>query len=446
MIKQFFSQGHSRTVKIKNNITSSVIIKGGQVIVNLILVPLTINFVSPSQYGIWLTLSSIITWFTFLDIGLSHGLRNKIVETEVLGDNESTRIFVSTTYGALIAISIILFILFFFINPFIDWHLILKIQSYSAGELSQLVLLLFSFFCFQLVFQNLNSILMANHDPAKASLISLVGQTISIIIIFILSRTVSGNLFILILVLGGIPPIILFLSSVLLFKTSYRNFAPSLKLIKLKYAKELLQIGGNFFIINLGVLVLYQSDNIVITQLFGPSDVTTFNVAYKLFYAIIMIFTIFITPFWSAITDAYIKKDLIWIRQMRSKFYKLILALVFVTILLVVLSPIIYQIWVGNKIKVPFSVSFGMGVYVIINLWHYLHVIILNGIGKIKLQLYLVIVSSVANIMISIWLSKYLGLSGVIVSNSIVFLIMGIVLSIQCKKILNNSATGIWNR
>jgi O-antigen/teichoic acid export membrane protein len=445
-MKKIFSEGHERSVKAKNNITSSIIIKGGQVFVNLILVPLTINFVNPKQYGIWLTLSSIIAWFTFFDIGLSHGLRNKIVETEVFGKNLNTRIFVSTTYAALVVIAAALFILFLFINPYINWHDILKIQSYSGEELNKLVLLLFGFFSFQLVFQNLNSILLANHDPTKVSLISLVGQTISIVVIYILSRTSSGNLFVLIVVLGGVPPLILFISSLILFKSTYVNYAPSFKLIKLKYARELLGVGMNFFIINLGVIVLYQSDNIIITQLFGPTEVTTFNVAYKLFYAVIMIFTLFITPFWSAFTDAYIKKDLSWIIRTRLKFYKLIFALLIFTVLLVIFSRKIYGLWVGDTIKVPFSVSLCMGIYVIIYMWHTLHVNILNGIGKIRLQLFLVIISSVVNILLSIWLSKIVGLTGVIISNSLVFLVMGIVLTIQCKKILNDTASNIWNR
>jgi O-antigen/teichoic acid export membrane protein len=445
-MKVFFSKGHERSVKAKNNITASIIIKGGQVIVNLILVPLTINFVNPEQYGIWLTLSSIITWFTFLDIGLSHGLRNKIVETEVLGNNLNTRIFISTTYAALIVIALILFIVFFFINPYIDWHEILKIQYYSAAELSRLVLLLFCFFCFQIVFQNLNSILMANHDPAKVSLISLIGQTISIVIIFLLSRSVTGNLFILILVLGGIPPLILFISSLILFKSSYRNYAPSINLIKLKYAKELLTLGGNFFIINLGVIVLYQSDNIVITQLFGPSDVTTFNVAYKLFYTIIIVFGIFLNPFWSAITDAYLKKEMDWIKRTRRKFFRLIIYLTSITFLLVIFSPLIYKLWLGDSVNVPYATSVWMGIYVAIYLWHNLHVIILNGTGKIRLQLYLVIISSVANIAISVLLSKIIGLNGVIISNAFVFLLMGIILAVQCNKILNNRGDKIWNK
>jgi O-antigen/teichoic acid export membrane protein len=87
-----------------------------------------------------------------------------------------------------------------------------------------------------------------------------------------------------------------------------------------------------------------------------------------------------------------------------------------------------------------------MGIYVAVYLWHNLHVIILNGIGKIRLQLYLVIISSVANIAISVLLSKIIGLNGVIISNAFVFLVMGIILAVQCNKILNNNSDKIWNK
>jgi O-antigen/teichoic acid export membrane protein len=71
-------------------------------------------------------------------------------------------------------------------------------------------------------------------------------------------------------------------------------------------------------------------------------------------------------------------------------------------------------------------------------------VYLLNGIGKIKLQVYLVILSAVFNIPLSIFLGKEFGLPGIIFANTIVFVFMGIVFSIQCKMILNNTAKNIW--
>ena len=53
--------------------------------------PLTIDFVNPTQYGIWLTLSSLLAWFSFFDIGLSLGFRNRFAQAKANGVDERQR-------------------------------------------------------------------------------------------------------------------------------------------------------------------------------------------------------------------------------------------------------------------------------------------------------------------------------------------------------------------
>ena len=71
-LNRFFTKGHERTIRAKKNITASFVIKGISIAVGLVLVPLTINYLNPTKYGIWITLSSIIGWFSFFDIGLGN--------------------------------------------------------------------------------------------------------------------------------------------------------------------------------------------------------------------------------------------------------------------------------------------------------------------------------------------------------------------------------------
>jgi len=81
-ISNFLTKGHPRTLEAKKNIVASFGIKILNTAINLILVPLTLNYVSPMKYGICLTLNSIILWFTVFDIGLGTGLRNKFAEAK----------------------------------------------------------------------------------------------------------------------------------------------------------------------------------------------------------------------------------------------------------------------------------------------------------------------------------------------------------------------------
>ena len=66
--KNAINSGHQRSVKAKKNILATFIFKGCSIAISLILVPLTINYINPTQYGIWITLSSIVGWFAFFDI------------------------------------------------------------------------------------------------------------------------------------------------------------------------------------------------------------------------------------------------------------------------------------------------------------------------------------------------------------------------------------------
>ena len=62
--------GHERTVRINKHVTVMFILKGAGIVIGLLLVPLTIHYINPTQYGIWVTLSSIISWMAYFDIGL----------------------------------------------------------------------------------------------------------------------------------------------------------------------------------------------------------------------------------------------------------------------------------------------------------------------------------------------------------------------------------------
>ena len=100
-LKHIINRGHGRSVKEKKNIIATFIFKGCSIAISLVLVPITINYINPTQYGIWLTLSSIVGWLAFFDIGFGNGLRNRFAEAIAKGEHELARIYLSTTYAIL---------------------------------------------------------------------------------------------------------------------------------------------------------------------------------------------------------------------------------------------------------------------------------------------------------------------------------------------------------
>lgn len=445
-IKNRLKTGHDRSIKAKKNIMASFLLKGLSIPISLVVVPLTINYINPTRYGIWLTMSSIVGWFSFFDIGFGNGLRNKFAESLAKEKHEEARIYVSTTYAILSIIIFIALILFVCINPFLNWPKILNTPSGMAGELSWLAFIIFTFFCLQFVLKLISTVITANQQPAKASVFSFFGNFISLLVIFILTKTTSGNLIYLAIAANVIPVIVLIALSFWYYTHEYRQYAPSLKYVNFSYARDLMSIGLKFFIIQIAFVILYQTDNIIIAQLFGPAQVTPYNIAYKYFGIVPMVFGIIMVPFWSAFTEAWSKKDMAWIKNTMGKLQVLWIGLSIVCVIMLFSAEFIYKLWVGKEIIIPFSISISIALYVIINAWNAIYSTFLNGIGKIKLQLYASIWGMILNVPLAIYLGKIMGVGGVILSSVLLGSINMIWGIIQYNKIINNRASGIWGQ
>ena len=115
-----------------------------------------------------------------------------------------------------------------------------------------------------------------------------------------------------------------------------------------------------------------------------------------------------------------------------------------VSLILFFISHWVYKFWIGDAVLIPVSLSLAMAFYVIAYMWQTLHVYLLNGVGKVRLQLYLVLCSSLVNIPLAVFLGKKFGLVGIISASTFLFISMGIIFSIQCERIINQNAKGIW--
>ena len=110
-------------------------------------------------------------------------------------------------------------------------------------------------------------------------------------------------------VFSGVPCILVITISVIMFHDKrYSLVAPSLLSVRLVLTRNILGLGGQFFVIMVSTLFIFQFVNIILSRTQGPEVVTQYNIAYRYFNVVNMIFIIILNIFWSAFTDAYIKK------------------------------------------------------------------------------------------------------------------------------------------
>ena len=415
-------------------------------IFNLLLVRLTLDYLGKTEYGIWLTLSSILTWFNYLDFGLGNGLRNKLAEALAKNDLRSAKIYVSTTYAVFSSLILLLVIIFLFVFRFIDWLEIFKAPVYLKNELNSLILISIVFFLIQFVLRLLTFIINADQKTALNGFFSFSINLLTVLLIYLLLKITSPS----ILLLGAgstlIPVLVFVIASFFIFNKKYKSIAPSFKAIKFYNLKDLLGLGTQFFIIQIAALIIFATDNLIITQLFGPADVTIYNIAYKYFNYIPIIFFVILTPMWSAYTEAYVMNDFDWIKNAMNKIQKVWILLSLIVIIMIFAANWFYSIWLNSKIQVPLLLTILMGFFAIVSNWNNIFAYFINGVGKIRLQLYNSIFVAIINIPLSIYFAKNLemGISGVIAATCICVGIGAVWAPIQYSKIINKKATGIW--
>lgn len=437
-----------RTKNIANHIGWSMFYKLGSIIANFLLVPLTINYLDTENYGVWLTLSSFISWFSFFDIGLGNGLRNKFAEAKTLGNYKDAQAFVSTAYFTIGSISLLMVIVFFGVNQFIDWSQFFNANTSLQGELSLLLPIILAFFGLQLVVNLITSIYQANQNHSIQGKIQFFGQALSLLAIWGLTKTDKSSLLVFGIIFSALPVLILVGLNFFAFKTTFKAFKPKFSLWKKEYLKEITGLGFKFFVVQIAAMVLFSTDNFIISKLFGPEEVVPYNIAFKYFSIVTMAYTIIITPYWSSFTEAYAKKDFEWIKKSVSNIQKIWLLIPFGLLGMLYFSDWFYQFWVGDKVKVPIQLSIAMAFFVILVTFNMIYVYFINGVGKIKLQLVTSLISMTINIPLSIYFGKYLGWgpTGVILATCFSLVYSVILRPIQYYKLINNTANGIWNK
>jgi len=263
-----------------------------------------------------------------------------------------------------------------------------------------------------------------------------------------LIKTTKGSLINLGIGLCLFPVLVYLGANLYFFNGTYKQYQPKFSKIDFSYAKGLFNLGLTFFIIQIASVIQYESANIIIARNFGTSEVTSYNIVYKYFGMLTMLYTIFLTPFWSASTEAFLKQDFEWIKNTVKKYNILYILIFLASILMLVFSSTVYRLWLGKgKVHIDFILSFWGFLYVGLYIFGSTYVNFLNGISALRIQFWSSIFSPILYIAIAILLIDYykMGAYSLFVA-AIIANVYAIIAPIQYYQIIYKNKRGIWAR
>ena len=249
-------KGKTRGAKAKRQIGYSFFIQVISVLIGLLYVPLLLDYLTQEKYGIWITLTSILGWFSFFDIGLGNGLRNKLTEALAKDDLSLARKYVSTTYAILICIFSVVLVFFHISNFFLNWNSVLNTSTIDNNELYILTSIVFTFFVLRFIVHLISVIYLADQKPSATKMMTTGGNLLAFLIVLLLTRiTLKGNLVLLGTIISAIPVLLFVVVSLISFNTRYKSLKPSGKAVDFKLTSVLLNLGAKFFFLHVAYII-----------------------------------------------------------------------------------------------------------------------------------------------------------------------------------------------
>lgn len=442
---QFISTD-GRSKMLKSNILYSAILKVIGLITSLLVVTITLNYLNSELYGVWLTITSILYWFSFFDIGLGNGMRNYLTEAVSKGNYKEAQSYLSTTIIALTIIASIIAIVGFILLKLLNLNSVFNTNTISNTELQNVLFVAIGFTLILFVLKNIGYVFVALQKYALWDFINTLGNIIGLLIIFLLTKFTNGKLIYVVFAFTCTPAIIYILAAIPIF-SKYPEFRPTIQSFRKDFLSTIVGKGLGFFLIQItSCLVIYGSSNLFITQFCGPESVTTYNIAYKFFNLLAIGYLVFISPMWNAYTDAYVKQDFNWIEKAFKSALKIWLFTEFAGIIMLIVSQYFYLFWVGKAVHVPFMVSLSVFLYISFFNLNNCVTYLLNGLNKIYIQIITSITATFIYLTIMFVWGKNMNIQEIVFYMSVAYGAMTAIHFYQCRKLIKQKATGIWNK
>ena len=424
---------------LKKNIVFTFFYKLISIVFIYLTVPLLIKSIGIDQYGVWITIFSIFGWIYFLDLGIGNGLKNKLTiallnKKNIINANQ----YIATSYMGLTFVAVIFFIIFSAIIYFFNLSSLLNIQLEEWYVKTLFFITLLSF-VFVFILSLYKQFFFALQKASLVDFSMMIYNIIVFLLLYLFIHYFKLSLISLAIIYGASNILICIIFTYIFFKTE-KQLLFSLKNIKMRKVKELSGLSINFFIIQICVLIILATDNILNITLLGPTEVTSYNNVYKLFQIFLIISTTIQSPLWSLYTDAYHNNEIKWIKKTIIRLNYLIIPLILTVAIVIYLAPKILALWINKFIFYDPKLILFMGLFVIIRVYGEIYTTFLNGIGKIKLQVYVSIIAAIINIPLSIIFVKYfnLGNSGIILATLFSMSLYAIIMPFQSYKLLKS--------
>ena len=417
-----------RTIRMLTGAGSGAVVRVLSSAVTLVSLPLAVRYLGAERYGVWATIASTVVWVNLLDLGIANSLTNHISSAYALGDERRAASSFTNALLMTAGTSLLVSGACVAVWRLINWSALFNVsRAVPPAEVARTVAIALALMLVSLS-ANLGSKLLAGYQElwvnnlgvALGSLVGLAGLSagiglhVSMPLLFFMS--IGSSTFV-------------SLSGLLMVTTWYKPWLlPRPSLMDGAVAKDLLGSGGSFFLIQLAAVVVFSSDNLVVSHYCGAAEVTPYSVTWRFVGLAAILQSMIFPALWPAYAEAYARQDFSWIRSMFSRVMKGTLAFNAAVVVLVVLfGRTAIRGWAGAAAVPSLSLLCAMGVWALINGFMSAESCLLAALNRTREQAVLSVIAAAVNLALSIGLVRHIGSLGVILGTILSYLLVLVV-------------------
>jgi O-antigen/teichoic acid export membrane protein len=395
--------------------STSYIAKGLTMLMGLVSVPLTVHYLGAERYGVWLTISSLLLWVALTDFGLGgYALVNVLSEAVGNDDREAARRYAASAFWALVTIALVIGAVFMIGFHSIPWRAVFRVSgTMSTGELELTCALVLTLFVINLPLSLLQSVYNAHQEGYLANIWGIAGGVVSLLGLIVVTRF-HGGLPQLVIATSGVPALVLLANAYHAFVHRYPWLGPAPSAVRWTCIRRLLKLGGNYVVMQLASLGIYQSQAMIITQMLGPSQVVIFVVTYKVVTLPVDLAYMGTVPFMSAFGEAKARGDWGWIKgaYKNATFASVALGVPLAAALAVVSKPLIL-IWAGPAAVPDLHLVLWLSIYTAVGVGFMMSGVLLTGVERLGPLALSIALCALGCVVLGVLFAPWWGLSGV---------------------------------
>jgi O-antigen/teichoic acid export membrane protein len=401
------------------SIASSVLVKLVTVGLGAASVAISVRALGDMQFGVLATISTLTGLIAFADFGIGNGLMTQLAIADGQGDERRARTMVSAAFSGMLALGSLVVALGQLAAVMLPWRRILGAPGIDVGELRTAVAVFFVFAGLAIPAGIGQRTLIGLQRGLAANSWLLVGASASLAGVCV-AAVIHPPLWCFVLASLGLPVFVAAIQSAWVLFRSHTRLRPSRTLATRASLRSLARVSGLFLALNVAVAIAYQADVVIVASTLGASSAAVYAVGLRMFGLVSGTLAGASQQIWTAAAEALARGDVTWVR---SRFLRVILGTLAISVpsvvLLATMGKPLARMWVGPELIPPPELLAAFALWTVYSLAMTQIGFLLNAAQIVGPQVAMAVSNSVANLVLSLYLTRHIGITGPLVGSLI---------------------------